>query len=240
MGKLTCIPLKELEVHRINAIADLYPDLRKESKAPTFALTYRGTWLTLVRNCGFTKEQAKSVEARYHELYKVSDAWVQDKLEAACKDGYITVAFGLRVRTPALKSAGEIGKRHTPSHVEAEGRTAGNACGQSYGLLNTRAAIAFQEIVLNSPYRYDILPVASIHDANYFMIRDDAEVVKFVNDHLVQEAEWQELDEIAHPQVKLGGQLSLFYPSWAEEYVIPNHASVDEIYAACQPKPEKE
>ena len=37
MGKLTCVPLKELEVHRINAIADLYPDLRKDSKAPTFA-----------------------------------------------------------------------------------------------------------------------------------------------------------------------------------------------------------
>ena len=27
--------------------------------------------------------------------------------------------------------------------------------------------------------------------------------------------EWQELDEIAHDEVKLGGDLDLFYPTWA-------------------------
>ena len=220
------------DVEVVNAIQGKYKALRGESKAPTFALTYQGTWLTLVANCGFTPEKAKQVEARYHELYQEYDKWVQDQLAQAAIDGYVTVAFGLRVRTPALHSS-ILNSKFTPPHVAAEGRTAGNALGQSYGLLNTRAANEFQDRVLQSKFILDVLPVAAIHDANYCLIRNDLEVIKWVNDNLVECAEWQELEAIKHDQVKLGGELSIFYPSWREEYVIPNRATVEQIEAAC-------
>lgn len=222
------VPLAEFNVNAINSLKSKYPDFRQDSKAPTFALTYQGTWITLVNNCGFSKETAKRIEANYHELYKHSDDWVKAQLEEACKTGYVVVAFGLRVRTPAIASS-ILNSKSTPSHVAAEGRTAGNALGQSYGLLNNRAAIEFQQLTLASKYKLDVLPCISVHDANYFLIRNDVDVVKWVNDNLVKCVQWQELEAIKHDQVKLGGELSIYYPTWANEIHIKNGASIEEI-----------
>jgi len=90
-------------VSSINSIETKYPELRQDSKAPTFLLTYQGTYYGLMNNVGLSKEVAQAIEKAYHEMYVISDEWVQDKLEQASKDGYVTVAFGLRVRTPILK-----------------------------------------------------------------------------------------------------------------------------------------
>ena len=132
-------------VESVNQVAQKghkYEALRGKSKAPTFAMTYQGTWLTLVKNCGFTPDEAKEVEARYQALYQVSIDWVNAKLDQASKDGYITAAFGLRVRTPLLAQVVR-GNSKTPKEAQAEGRTAGNALGQSWCLLNSRAASEF-------------------------------------------------------------------------------------------------
>lgn len=125
-------------------------------------MTYGGTPSTLVRNQGFTQEEAEQIYNAYHELYKESDEWVNKRLESAEKNGYVDVAFGLRVRTHKMKQA-IMGTSKTPHEAEAERRTAGNALGQSYGLLNTRAGIEFMTKVENSPYREYIKPVAQIH-----------------------------------------------------------------------------
>jgi DNA polymerase-1 len=138
----------------------------------------------------------------------------------------VTVAFGLRVRTPMLKQC-VLGTKNTPYEAVAEGRTAGNALGQSYGLLNSRAYMAFMREVRASPYRHDIKLCAQIHDAGYMLIRDDVNLVRWVNETLTRHAQWQELPEIQHDTVKLGGNLSIFYPSWADELTIPNGATVE-------------
>ena len=220
-------------VESINSIEHLYKAERQESKAPTFALTYQGTWKTLVNNCGFSPEKAKMVEAKYHELYKVSDAYVDEKLEQATKDGYITAAFGLRVRTPLL---GQViwEKGNMPYEAEAEGRTAGNALGQSYCMLNNRAANAFMQEVWDSPYRLDIKPVAMIHDAIYILVRDDPKVLAFANEALTRAMQWQELPEIAHPEVKLGGALDVFWPNWSKAVTLPEIATAHEIVDVCR------
>ena len=217
----------------INSIADKYKPQRQDSKAPTFALTYQGTWSTLVKNCGFPEDKAKAIEAKYHELYAVSDAWVADKLNQASKDGYITVAFGLRLRTPLLEQVVR-GNSKTPAAAEAEGRTAGNALGQSYCLLNSRAGSEFMGKVRKSEHRLAIKPCAQIHDAGYFLMRDDIDVIVYGNKHLVQAVQWQELPEIAHPEVKLGGSLGIFYPNWTTEITLPNGATEDQILNVIQ------
>ena len=215
-------------VESINSIADKYASLRQKSKSPTFALTYQGTYITLMNNCGFTEELAKKIEKSYHILYVVSDQWVKAKLDQASKVGYITVAFGLRVRTPLLHQVVR-GTRATPHEAEAEGRTAGNALGQSWGLLNTRAASAFMDRVRKSKYALDIRPCAQIHDAQYYIIRNNAETLLWVNKHLPEEAKWQNHQDIYHPQVGLGGELSVFYPSWANELKLPNELTHEEL-----------
>lgn len=197
-----------------------------------FALTYQGTWHTLVNNLGFEPEKAKAIEAGYHGLYKVSDEYVQERLKQASQDGFVDVAFGLRVRTPLLGQV-VFGSGNMPYEAAAEGRTAGNALGQSYGLLNNRAANAFMKKVWASKHRLDIKPVALIHDAIYLVIKDDIEVVDWVNRELIHEMQWQELPEIQHPEVKLGAALDIYWPSWANAVTLPNNADISTIRTVC-------
>ncbi|WP_199097265.1 DNA polymerase [Dyella sp. ASV21] len=227
------MPDIEDTVESINSIQTKYKKQRQDSKAPTFALTYQGTAHTLMKNCGFSKELAEQIEARYHELYVVSDQWVAARLEEASQCGYVTVAFGLRLRTPMLAQT-ILGTRSTPHEASAEGRTAGNALGQSYGLLNTRAGTDFMRQVRQSKWAHEIRPCAHIHDAQYYLVRDDADLLAWVNDRLVKAVQWQELPEIQHDQVKLGGELSIFFPTWANELTIPNGAGSDQILSLAQ------
>lgn len=181
-----------------------------------------------MNNCGFTALMAQQIYDRYQEMYRVSIEWVDKRLQQATIDGYVTVAFGLRVRTPLLKQVVR-GTSATPYEAEAEGRSAGNAMGQSWCMLNSRAASEFLGKVRKSKHALDIRPCAHIHDAQYFMFRDDMDVILYANEHLVKAVQWQDHPEIWHDEVKLGGELSLFYPTWKEELVIPNNASPDKI-----------
>lgn len=227
------MPDIEDTVESINSIQHKYKSLRSDSKAPTFLLTYGGTYMGLMKNCGFPEEKAKLTEKRYHDLYVVSDMWVQAKLDEAAKTGYVTAAFGLRVRTPLLAQVLR-GTCKTPYEAEAEGRTAGNALGQSWCLLNNRAGSEFMRKVRASEFRLDIRPCIHIHDAQYFMIRDNMDTLQYTNKHLVEAVNWQDHPDIAHPEVGLGGELSLFYPTWANEIEIPNHATPEEVHQIIQ------
>lgn len=218
-------------VESINSIADKYPHLRQASKAPTFLLTYQGTYHGLMNNLGIDQATALTIESNYHELYKEADKWIDDRLQQACIDGYVTGAFGLRLRTPLLKmnGTGKLGYK-----AAAEGRTAGNMLGQSYGQLNSRAANEFRERVWASEYKYDILLCALIHDAIYIIWRNTAGITKWVNDNLIACMQWCELVELQHPTVKLGAALDCYYPDWSKAITIKNGASIKDIYQTCK------
>jgi DNA polymerase-1 len=217
-------------VASINSIAKKYKPIRDKSKNPTFTLTYQGTQHALMKKYGFSKEEAVEIEKKYHELYKVSDDWVNKQLDEAMSNGYITAAFGLRLRTPLLKQVIR-GNSKTPYAAEAEGRTAGNALGQSWCLLNSRAGAEFNTKVRASKHRLNIRPCAQIHDAQYQIIRDDIEVIRYTNEHLVEAVKWQDHPDIYHDEVKLGGGFSIFWPDWTNEIDIPNDASEAVIFS---------
>lgn len=215
-------------VDSINSIKKKYKPLRSKSKAPTFALQYKGTWRTVMKSAGVPEQMAKQIERNYQNLYKVSIAWIDGVLDKAHQTGYIEGAFGLKVRTPILaKTALNLKKR--PYMAEAERRSAGNAKTQSYGLLNNRAAIAFQKLVDASPYRYDIFMCALIHDAIYVLWRNDVTITKWVNDNLIACMRWQELPELQHDVVKLGAELDLYWPDWSKALTLPNDVLNQEI-----------
>lgn len=224
-------------VESINSIAEKsspYYYLRQDSKSPTFALTYAGTYRTLMSNLGWSEEKARKVEANYQGLYAVSMQWVKDKIAEAAKVGYAEAAFGLRIRVPLLKQT-YLGLKNTPSAAEAEARSLGNAIsGQSYGMLNNRAAVAFMREVWAHPvYRLLVKPVALIHDAIYLVIKDDLAVVEWVNNRLTYHMSWQELPEIQHDEVKLGAELDIYWPDWAHPVTLPNGVSQTEIASLC-------
>lgn len=213
----------------INATAKTHKSWRQMSKTPTFALTYGGTYMAIVEQTGMPVAEAKRIEANYHKLYVASDEWVQGHVENASTTGYVTCAFGLRVRTPIIAQT-VLNTSVTPYEAQKEARTAGNALGQSWGLLNNRAAIELQETVLASRHAMDIRPSMHIHDAQYFYVRDDIEAVKFLNDNLGKAMQWQDDPLIQHPDVKLYGELDIFHPSWAYDTTLPNFASEEEIF----------
>lgn len=228
----------EYRTHHVNRVKDEYPSLRNKSKGSTFALQYAGMPMTLVKNAGFSKPEAEQIYNNYHKAYTESKEYADKKKAQACKDGYLTVAFGLRVRTPLLKQV-LWGSPQIPREAEAEARTAGNALSQSYGLLNNRAAVEFWKRVWASPYRLDILPVALIHDAIYALIRNDVRVVAWANKNLIECMRWQELPELRHDTVKLGAALDIFWPSWANATTLPNEATEDQIIETCTKAKEK-
>ena len=222
------MPDIEDTVVSINSIKKKYKKLRSKSKSPTFALQYFGTWRTVMNSAGITESEAKSIEQNYQSFYKISIDWINGVLDKAHETGFVEGAFGLRVRTPILAKT-PLGKKKLPYMAEAERRSAGNAKTQSYGLLNNRAAIAFRELVDASPYRYDILLVSLIHDATYILCKDNPKIVKWVNDNLIQCMRWQELPELEHDIVKLGAELDLYWPSWADALTLPNGISENDI-----------
>ena len=185
-----------------------------------------------MNNLGFSTAEAMAIEANYHELYKVSDEWIAERLQQACVNGYVTGAFGLKLRTPLLKMNGK-GKLHYKA--AAEGRTAGNMLGQSYGMLNSRAANEFRERIWASPYRYDILLCGQIHDAIYLYWRNTVGITKWINDNLIACMEWDGLVELQHPVVKIGAELDIFYPTWAQATTLKNGMSKTAIFNLCKP-----
>jgi len=222
----------------INSIKTLYPQIRQDSKTVTFAAQYGGTWRTFA-DTGIPIEEAKAIEINYHNLYSVSDEWINKQLIEASSTGYVTTAFGLRVRTPVLKQV-ILGNKNTPNEAKSEARTAGNAIGgQSYCQLNNRAAIELQQRILASKYFLDIKPIAHIHDAQYFLIRDTIGCVEWFNKNLVECMQWNNLPELQHPIVKIGAELSIHYPNWSYEIGIPNQATKQQILKICRETNEK-
>ena len=221
---------KKEAVNVINSIKHKYPKLRQSGKMPSFLCTYEGTWLGIVQQGDFTEKQAKHIEASYHKLYAEADAWVREKIKEACRVGYVTLAFGGRLRTPILAQMVYNSNMH--HKAKEESRSAGNALGQSYGLLNSRSTTAFMQKVWDSKYRYDIRPIAQIHDAAYFLIPNKIECLKFVNDRLIEEMLWQDLEAIKHPDVPLGGELDCFYEGWHQPITLSNNATIKELKVA--------
>ena len=75
----------------------------------------------------------------------------------------------------------------------------------------------------------DIKPIAQIHDSLYFLVRDTYECVKWFNDNLIECMEWQDLPELQHPIVKLGGAVEIYHPTWADTLSLNNNLSFTEI-----------
>ena len=214
-------------VNSINSIESKYPELRQKSKGPTFALTYSGTWHTLVSNIGIEKNEAQLIERQYHDLYAISDIFTQKNIDFAGKNGYMQCAFGLQIKCPILATTVHD-TTLTPYAATAEARSANNAVTQSWGMLINRALIATNKLIEASDMVYDICPINTIHDAAYFLVKDDPMSVKFLNDTLIKEMQWNAHPSILSNDVKMEANLEIGR-SWDKQTVLPNNASIKNI-----------
>jgi len=221
------MPDIEDTVESINSIKDRYPAFRQASKGPTFALTYGGSWKALVRVCGLSEEDSLRIESAYHDLYKVSDQWVQDQVDKGWTEGCVRGAFGLKVRTPLMASI--LRAERGSEELQKERRTAGNALGQSWCLLNSRACTEVLRKAREQGFQHDVLPCAQIHDASYFLIRKNPELLWWWVQVMEHAARWQEAHEIQHPEVHLSGSCVLYEPDWGSDIPLTGLNSIESL-----------
>jgi len=214
-------------VDSINSIQDKYPELRRKSKGPTFALQYMGTAYTLHKRTGFSMDQAIKIEKAFHELYKVSGKFNEKNKQFMEQHGYVECAFGLKLRTPIISQC-ILGNSKTPHEADKEARSANNAITQSWGMLLNRAMNATNVRIEEAGYSTDILPCNMIHDAGYFLVRDIPEYIKFLNDVLIEEMEWNDDDAIRSIDVPMKASLEIG-KSWDKLTQLHNNATVEEI-----------
>ena len=212
----------------VNSISTRHKKIRSKGKEPTFLMTYRGTPVGLVNTVGLAVDVAQSVYKAFHELYVESDIWVDKSLYEASLVGYATLAFGLRLRVPAMKLC-NFGSGTEPYVAYKEGMTLGNAFGQSYSLLTSHGSVLMNRRIQASKWKYEMFPIGDIYDAIYHVIPASLEAVKWYNDNLIECMRWNELPEIQHDTVKLEANVDIQYPTWAEELTLPNNATELEI-----------
>ena len=214
-------------VHSINSIQAKYPELRRRSKGPTFALQYMGTAYTLHKRTGFSMEQATKIEKAFHELYKVSQEFNEKNKQFMEEHGYVECAFGLKLRTPIISQC-VLGNSKTPHEADKEARSANNAITQSWGMLLNRAMNATNERIEKAGHSMNILPCNMIHDAGYFLVREEATCVGFLNNILIEEMEWNDDDAIRSKDVPMKASLEVG-KSWDTLIPLNNNATIEEI-----------
>ena len=134
------------------------------------------------------------------------------------------------------QTIGDYKKNHKAA---AEARTAGNALGQGWGLLNDRAMNAVMETVNNSKFRGMVHPCGKIHDACYYVLDNNAELVSWFNNLVCKEAQWQDHPDIYHPEVGISGNLDIFYPTWADPITLPDNINQVELVNLMNTKVKK-
>lgn len=225
----TCTEITKTEylVEVINSIAKLYPEVRNNSKSPTFAMQYEGNEYTLHKRNGFPMEEAIKIYQAYNELYKVTKEFNKKNEYHMNQHGYVNCAFGLRLRTPIVGMC-ILGNSKTPYEAQAEVRSANNAVTQSWGMLLNRAMIAVDNRIIEAGYENDIFPINMIHDAGYFLVREDPKIVKFLNDVLIEEMEWNDHPMIKSKDVPMMANLDIGH-SWDKQITLKNKATIKEI-----------
>lgn len=172
-----------------------------------------------------SKAKSDEVYSAYHSLYSGLNKFAESNKHFGMVNGYVVGAFGLRLRTPVLKRH-RAGTKET-LEVGSEARSASNMVTQSWGLLMNRAINEFNDRLEKSTYVNDVRLINTIHDAVYLLVREDVNVIKWVNDNIVECMLWQE-GAIVSDGVKMGAELDIGL-DWAHQETLKNNATLEEI-----------
>lgn len=83
----------------VTEVKEKRPDLRKAAKSPFFALSYGGTYKTLMTSLRIDKDKAKSIVENYEKGYQATMEYAKQGLEFVKTHGYIVIneEFGHRL-----------------------------------------------------------------------------------------------------------------------------------------------
>jgi DNA polymerase-1 len=205
----------------INRIQQEAKDLRQNAKPISFLKIYGGGAGKIQKVLKCSMSRAQEISDAYDELYKDTMAFNAANIVKAKRDGWLDVAFGLRVRCPRINARdGAI--------ASSEARSVNNSVSQSYGMLTNLASKKFLDAIKTSKYRMDVKLINQVHDCLYGLVREDAVAVQWVNETLVPIMRWKDDPAIRESIVTMEAEVDIGYDG-AHCVTIANNASLNEI-----------
>jgi len=207
----------------INRIQHEAKDLRQNAKPISFLKIYGGGAGKIQKVLKCSMARAQEISDAYDELYKDTMAFNADNISKAKRDGWLDVAFGLRVRCPRINARdGAI--------ASSEARSVNNSVSQSYGMLTNLASKKFLDAVKVSEHKMDVKLINQVHDCLYGLVREDPNTAHWVNETLVPIMRWKDDPAIRDSIVTMEAEVDIGYDG-AHCVTIANNTSLDEITA---------
>ena len=188
--------------------------IRQKSKQPTFGMSYGAYPKKLVMYLKCSLEDAKKVFDRYHqELYPGVSEFRETVQQIAIEQGRIHLGLGCYMNT---------------SNPEAEIRTIFNACSQFWSILTLLTVNKMHHLIKEKGEQDNIKIISSIYDSIYIHMKDDSNLIKWVNDTIIPilTVDWIK-DIIVHNEA----EAEIGY-NWYDSIKISNNASLEEIEEA--------
>ena len=197
------------EYRKSNKDAD---KLRSAAKSPNYLLEYGGYPKKLSKDLGCSIATAQAIFDVFHyETFLGTTVYREEYvLPTAQEQGYLHLGLGAIIRT---------------SDIKKDIRTVTNAGYQFWSILTLIALYNVKERIKQAGYQNDIFIYSTIHDSITAYIREDAEIIKWYNDNLI---DCMVVDFLHNQEVKLQANLDIgrVYNKCTE---LPNNASLDVI-----------
>jgi DNA polymerase I-like protein with 3'-5' exonuclease and polymerase domains len=187
-------------------------ELRSRGKRISFGLAYGAFPKKVAASAKIPMEEAEKIFNAYHEeLYPGVTAYREDYvLPTAQKQGYIHLGLGFRLYT---------------ENATKDIRSLNNGTCQFWSILTALTINKLHQLIDQNNLQNDILVTATIYDSIYLCVRDDPEIIQWLNKCIVPIMETQFMEG----QI-LGNSADLeIGPSWAKLYKLPHNATIEEI-----------
>lgn len=187
-------------------------NLRQDSKPVSFGLAYGAFPPKIAQAIKCALEEAERIFKVYHyELFPgITDYRENYVLRTAKKQGYIHLGLGCRMYT---------------KHPDQEIRTLANATVQFWSILTLIAVNELNHRIREAGLEDRMDIQATIYDSIYVNVDEDAEVIKWLNDNLIEIMCVHYLeDEKIHNEAV--GEIGKNY---ADLFTVRNNATVEEI-----------
>lgn len=187
-------------------------DLRNRGKRISFGLAYGAFPPKVAKSAKLCLDEATKIFNAYHnEMYPgVTDYRENYVLKTAQEQGYIHLGLGARMYT---------------DNAHNNIRTLNNGTCQFWSILTAISINRLHQLIDEAGYQNDILVTSTIYDSIYFIVRDDADIIKWLNDNIVP---IMEQDFMVGQIVSNSVDLEIG-PSWAKLYRLPHNATTKEI-----------
>lgn len=197
-------------------------ELRQDSKGPTFGLAYGAFPPKIAATLKISLEEATDLFNNYHNvLYPgITDYRENYVLATSKNEGEIHLGLGF-----TLKS----------DDPDKDIRTLANATCQFWSILTALTINKMHQLIDANEYQEHVKVTSTIYDSIYFEVTEDPEIIKWVNDNLI---EVMTVDFMEDQTIPNEAESDIGY-DWADMIKINNNATVDEIKKVLQTLREK-